>query len=86
MSHKVLNIRIPQGNGYNSPRLLQYVNEHIHLYDASFVSLGGVITPDANGIYRVHVHKSVMVEFVKQVLTSHYGLEIERKQTKAQPG
>ena len=80
MGHMVLHIRIPHGNGYSSPRHLRYVDDHIIMYGASFVRPYGVIMADGDGIYQIHVHKPGMVEFIKQVLVSHYGLVIVKRE------
>ena len=83
MGNMVLHVRVPHGNGYSSPRHLRYLDDHITMYGASFVRPGDVITSDEDGVYRIHVHKPGMVEFIKQVLVSHYGLVIvKREQSK----
>ena len=79
MGHMVLHVRIPRGNGYENPRHLRYVDDHIAMYGASFVRPGDVITADGDGVYRIQIHKPGMVEFIKQVLVSHYGLVVIKR-------
>lgn len=73
-------VRVPEGNGYNSPDALVRVDEHVQKYTGLFHRPDGKILQEPDGSFRVRVMLPEMVGVVKFVLTTQYGLVVEKEE------
>lgn len=73
-------VKAPSGNGYQTPRAMQRVDEHLTgLFAAAFCCPAGLPVQEPDGTWEVRVFMPDQAELVKMMLTNHYGLEVVRE-------
>ena len=72
-------VKVPEGNGYDNPRMAVRIDEHINSnFPAAFVAPNGIPIKNENGEYEVRCFMPFCLESVQNILTKNYGLIISR--------